>query len=244
MIEGIEALCGWMEIHQCPFWKIFYSTKGSQFLAANDTTNDIGQAIVRLRSAFDKFSEGRYIIVCREELESNKQKGLAETIFIHTKQGNSSPNAVQHIAPAISEDHIEKRVTEALDKFKTELRIKDLERERDELKQELKEIQPTLLQNRFAAILPELKPYIGGIMEKIGVAKQSTSLAVSGIDPEIENAPSETSDDQTRLQNALELWSEADPDGFINLIEKLAHFAHEKPEQYNSYIPMIDNFLR
>lgn len=248
MIRGIDNLVAWMHQHGNCFWKIHLGGSRTNnerlpLILAYSGENDIDESVAGLKTAFAGFEDSRYWINCYSNPEF-KGSVSAATIFMH---GELKSEQVQ--TPAVirgmTEKEVEEKVNAKLDSYKKEVKIDQLEERNKELEQEIKDIQPTLLESR----LDQSWPYIQYYLDKAFPEVPKTAIAVSGHDPTVESngqqiEPLNESDQALaeRIANNIKKWNQADP-GFITIMERLATFANQDPTNYQQTMVLLNKVL-
>lgn len=246
MIQGKKNLLEWMKFHGYPYWKLCTDSSKVKVLAENDETADIETSISKLDNVLNLIAEGRYFISCKKT--ESMTKGLHETFFAHTASNISpSSNISGAGSPLTAEgigDLVKRQVKEGIEKYKAEREVDDLKKQVEEYKKLLKEKEEGSLEKGLSKFIGTLQPYTPAILEHFGIKqaaqKTATTIAVSGTEEQTTQATEEQINElQTRLENGLKTWSDADPEFYIEMIEKIAAGAKENPDQYKMYRGML-----
>ena len=219
-ITGIERLINWFYDTNAIYWKAFDNDRSGdarKAVASNFDVKDSNRddAVRKLKSFLELYSTngGRFYIWAVDKV--NNTKGGYYTWF----ELPAMDNTMHGIGNAqISPESIEKRITESLEKYKSEERIKTLEKE---LKETKRLVDNSALNRVAENIEPYIPHIISGMFPKanipasVGTAKSNTS---------IEN-PEES------MRNSLTVLADKTEDLPI-LLEKLAQLAKEDPEKF------------
>jgi len=227
-MNGIDDVIRWIDLNGIEFWKVSKS-RGDKNDKVFETEKDETMAAKKARfQDVMRLYPGNYFIVSgRKSL--TQTTGLFEYEFVN---GNIQPAGVGNMQPAVSGDFVPKSeisglVNAEIEKYKTEIRLQQLEAHNKELQKELDENggaigrmikrgEPVLnmLIDRFIPKQPQVQ--LGGLEYQ-----PETSNSSNSSNEETVNASDE---ENQRIQTALEQWSAADGD-FIEVLEFIANFA-------------------
>jgi len=222
-MNGIEDVIRWIDLNGIEFWKVSKS-RGDKNDKVFETEKDetMADKKARFRDVMRLYPGNYFIVSGRKSL--TQTTGQFEYEFMN---GNSAPAAVGGMVPQVSGDFVPKSeinglVNAEIEKFKTEMRLQQLEAENKELKKELDENGGAV-----GRIIKRAEPVLGLLIDRFMPQRPSVQLA--GIERETPNTEHETieeaSDEENeRIQAALEKWSEADND-FIEVLEFISNFA-------------------
>jgi hypothetical protein len=231
MILGADNLINWYKLNDAPYWSIRASKEKSRancIVKSRDIEQySIKQGEEDLTKALSLLAHGtRYFIECKESLSSSSS--IRETAFDlldnHQAQTVSpSIGAVNHV----SHDTLQNEIAKALEAYKEQQRIAELEKELKLLRAENKTLQQSPFEQRVTNVLSIIEPSIKKYMS--GNNSQTPPVASIG---------STGNQDQERLEIALEKWSNADAD-FVAVIEKIAALAVHDKSKYNMAKSML-----
>lgn len=180
---------------------------------------------------------GKYLIIAKKF--HGQGKGQYETIFQLTNQDLETymPHRM-HGLPDEDDDTsvgspiIEKRIEEALEKYKLEQSVEQLTAQVNELSGHSK---VTVAEQRMDKFLDALTPHIGTLLQAF-IPGMQQNVAVTGTD--IPTAADPAENQQERFNKACQTLGAATPD-FIGTMEKLAALAEKDPEQYKLALTML-----
>lgn len=227
-MNSIEDILRWLEINGLEFFKISKS-RGDKNNKIYETSSEDNPAerIRKFRDAMKFAPSGYFYIIARRN--ETATTGLFENEFMN---GQAASPAVGGVTPGVSGDFVPKSeisgmVQAEIEKYKTEVRLQQLEAENKELKKELDENGGAI-----GRMIKRAEPVLGMLIDRFVPARPSVQLAgiehETEFEPETRNSEPETelaSDEENhRIQLALEKWNAADPD-FIQVLEFIADFA-------------------
>lgn len=225
-MNGIEDVIRWIDLNGIEFWKVSKS-RGDKNDKVFETEKDetMADKKARFRDVM-RLYPGNYFVVSGKK-SVTQTTGQFEYEFMN---GQAASPAVGGLTPGVSGDFVPKSeinglVNAEIEKFKTELKLQQLEAENKELKKELDENGGAI-----GRMIKRAEPVLGMLIDRFVPTRPQVQLA--GIEytnqPETRNDVSETveaSDEENhRIQIALEKWNAADPD-FIQVLEFIADFA-------------------
>lgn len=247
-LEGKESLMAWFDAHNesatepKPYWYIFEDkkqsgNKGICWLKGSENTNlSFRDSRKSLKDATENImSSGTdyYIVLKREPGDGVQQ---AVTMYTHPRDRNlngiSGINSTTDIDTKISEAIVRERQNWERERQLSELtnRISTLEKEKKELEAEA---TPEWM-NKLGTIISGFADNPAMINGLLGSTTKPN--ATMGTVPK--QTQVQESDEQIRLETALEKLSKADPN-FLTLLENVAKIAAEEPAKYAMYKPMI-----
>jgi hypothetical protein len=239
-LRGKEALLSWYDANTedttepKSYWAIYSdekqaATKGNHWLKSSDESNlSYSKARVALERVIDKMmvSDARYYIVLRTS--PNEATKQAQTEYVHPYDTNI---AISGISEPMD---IEARIAEGIAKYEEKKEKEALLKRIDELEKANKNLEKEATpewMNKIGTIVSgfiENPAIVNGLM---GTTKPNQTMkAVGNVQSSKSNVQSETQE-QSRLENALEKLSNADPD-FLEGLEKLAQMAEQMPANY------------
>lgn len=247
MIKGAENLVRWFKSNDCPHWKILTEKengKGGNFIASSPDNPllSIEVASEKLKNALDFLHSGRYIIVCKPEI--NTTKALAQTTYDHTGTNETSvigavTNAnYQATTGMISKDEAVQMIADALEKQKRENELQELKNRIKELETANKELEHDST-SAIAGIAKRFEPFIEPIMGSLFPQPQNqimTKIAAVGY----QSTPNEADRDLSqKLKTTLEKWQDLDQENFIDVIVKITETAQNDKPTYEMYRKML-----
>lgn len=187
MIEGKQSVLDWFNSHDANYWTIFNSDKsdsGNFFAKYSNEQEDAGKsdAYNELSRALSFLSRGKFKIVCTLSPKM-AARGKQETMFEITTTANNMPAPIPTLGGIpdgyISKSEIGSIVSDELNKYKTEVRLKEMEAQIKELEKQNKDLEDAATEP-MTVIMGHLQPYLGAIISSImpGVQKM-----VAGIPP-------------------------------------------------------------
>lgn len=225
-MNGIEDVIRWIDLNGIEFWKVSKS-RGDKNDKVFETEKDetMADKKARFRDVMRLYPGNYFVVSGKKSL--TQTTGQFEYEFMN---GQTASPAVGGLTPGVSGDFVPKSeinglVNAEIEKFKTELKLQQLEAENKELKKELDENGGAI-----GRMIKRAEPVLGMLIDRFVPARPQVQLA--GIEytnqPETRNDVSETveaSDEENhRIQIALEKWNAADAD-FIQVLEFIADFA-------------------
>ena len=234
MIGNVEDVIKWLDLIGHKYFVVQSKDSDNSRIFEADESRTHEDNIAIFRRVMDVSSANRYIIKAGISKDSKRGNFLEE--FKNTPNfqdaGNAQlPTAIQ----GIGEIEVNKRITDALDRYKTEVRLTELEKQNKEYEKELNRRQSVGEQ-----FIERLTPYIGHVMPVI-MAKffpQPGTVALAGLERESETTNNNMNTNETtpveeitlteeqtdRAERALQKWASADPE-FLEYIEAFAEFA-------------------
>lgn len=227
-MNSIEDILRWLEINGLEFFKVSKS-RGDKNDKVYETSSEDNPAerIRKFRDAMKFAPSGYFYITARRSQTATT--GLFENEFMN---GQAASPAVGGVAPAVSGDFVPKSeisgmVQAEMEKYKQEIRMKELEEENRELKQQVNSAM-TGIGNALNKIMPVIADRIfpqRPAVQVAGIERSEQPTQQNEIDEIIDTEVVEaTNEENERIQNALMKWSEADAD-FIQVLEFIADFA-------------------
>lgn len=228
-LYGWESLRKFIEKCNQPYFKI----------VANDSEAKAGSA---LAWNYDKENQ-TYLDVLRdveEYLQTIRYKGGDFIIWLCSKPranmpefrslveipGEHVPGSIGIGSPYNAQDvqaQINAAVSGAIEKMTQELRIKELEKERDMLKEQIKANEPGVLERIATRIEPFIEPVMAGIFKQ-------KAASVAGPEKEVKEI---TDDEQRRAEAALQKFYQQEPDA-TQVLEKIVKLQQENPDMYKT----------
>lgn len=247
LINTPQDLEKWFEFHQKtkgdgkPYWLIYTNRneaangKGKCWLKApeednyssHNAKNDLIDAIALLPHGT------RVLIRLRDKPEAKEASIQAETEYIHMDVAKAGSN-IGGMGRGLTQEDIDRAVEKALAEAKKEqayeAKLKLLEEKIEEAK--ATNWERILDHPTVKLAVPHVISGINNLfnpMKPETITAAVTASAVSG---------TQETDEQTRMENALVKLATADPN-CLELLEKVADIAANKPANYNQYKPLI-----
>lgn len=240
MIEGRKNILAWFENTGFPYWFIYpgKATDGGNWTAksSDSETATPGTALMELERTLHLLAGGAFTLV-----SCNVPKAVPKGMYkveIRLSALEGQQQAPQAIAPTISgipEDQVEKRIQAAVDAAMTRVKLETLEAENKELKKEIAAVDAANPWNRIGTILADIAPavlpsIIGGQPAPLAqVAGLHASEAPAAMEGETDYTP----EAQKKLENIIAIFSEIDPEGWLDKLEVLAMKLKQKPSLLN-----------
>jgi hypothetical protein len=255
MIKGKEKLLEHFKASEMPHWYIYLSkdTKSGSYFGKAKDIEGLGMidSEEQLRLTLSRMTPGtRYYVVFKNKPDSSR--GYIETTFENDSETVEIKNAIH--GNNYSHEDIEsitsKKVSEAIAIYQKQQEHEQLKKELEETKKELRRNKPGVIESRIAGFMDQYPQIMHGLFGMLSNAMpQPATTRIAGFENQnttMKNnvSPNEVSEDngQERLEKALTVWQQADPEGFLTVIEKLSHIASTKKEAYNSYKPLLLSF--
>jgi len=247
-MNGIDEAIRWIEINGIQHWKVSKS-RGDKNDKAFETSDEdqLSARILQFRETM-KLYPGNYFYITGKK-NKTQTTGLYEYEFIN---GNSTGAAMgsttqQPQVMGISDADVQKRIDEALEKAEVKRKIAELEKENKELRSENQTAATSL-----GKAITDYAPMIMGIISgkkipqtvSLGTIQQQPQMQAVEFETIVENESQEVDEELTaRVQNAIIIWSGADPE-FIDTLEFIADFAANDGEVMGMKYAGIKNFLK
>ena len=221
MIIGSDKLIEWVKANSAPYWRIMGGEKGPVIIQSDMKEGlTVDDSIPRLDQALKMIGTGTYTVDNWQT--GQNQNSRYKTRFVMNQNDNiSAIGAIQNQ----SIPDVQSEITKALNDYKRELELERLKSENTELKSEVDGVT--------FRILKRIEPYMGGIIEGV-FPDIKPAKAIAGTNTN-NNSNTDTvqatQEEQNRLDNALENWSEQDSD-LITLVEEIAKLAKTDPAKY------------
>lgn len=226
-MNGIEDVIRWIDLNGIEFWKVSKS-RGDKNDKVFETEKD--EAMAEKKARFKdvlKLYPGNYFIV-QGRKSYTQTTGNFEYEFMN---GQNASAAVGGVSPAVGGDYVPKSeisgmVAAEIEKYKTEIRLQQLESENKELKKELDENGGAI-----GRMIKRGEPVLNMLIDRF--VPQRPSVQLAGLEREnnnneLQNEETEiieaSNEENERIQAALQQWSEADAD-FIEVLEFISNFA-------------------
>jgi|GEM_PF-6723894 hypothetical protein len=249
MITGTKDLLEWVDDSDCPFWKIFPYTGGTdKFIHSADDRDDLSKTVSleKLKKTLGYLSAGRYRVQCKPENKTSK--GFREVVYEHDGRALVAPIGEAHTmsmnSGMITKEEMKKEIADALATERMGQRLIAIEKENAELKKENKELSKDTLGASIGRIFEKIEPYI-----HTHLLKQAPTAMVAGVgyknDTDIMNykAPANPpiNDDEAleRLKNAIAAWNEKDPKNILAVIEKISDTLYDNTPLYELYVKQL-----
>lgn len=226
-MNTIEDIFRWLEINDLEHWKVSKSRgdKNDKVFETSDQEN-LAERKAKFKDVMKYAPSGYFYVVAKKSKTATT--GLFENEFMNG--GTASPASVGNVGNVDTNNYVPKSeinglVNAEIEKFKTELKLQQLEAENKELKKELDENGGAI-----GRMIKRGEPVLNMLIDRF-IPKQP-QVQLAGIEytnePETRNDEPETveaSDEENhRIQIALEKWNAADAD-FIQVLEFIADFA-------------------
>jgi hypothetical protein len=248
MIKGSDNLLKWFKSNDCPHWKILTEKengKGGNFIASSPDNPllSIEVSSEKLKNALEFLHSGRYVIVCKPEI--NTTKSLAQTTYDHT--GTNETSVVGAVTNAnyqansglISKEEAVQMIADALEKQKRELELQELKNKIKELETANKELEHDST-SAISGIVRRFEPFIEPVINSLFPQQNqvmSTKIAAVGYQNQKNNeADLELSN---KLKMTLEKWQDLDQENFIDVIVKITETAQTDKATYEMYRKML-----
>ena len=223
-MNGIEDVIRWIDLNGIEFWKVSKSRgdKNDKVFEA-DKDETMSEKKARFRDVMRLYPGNYFVVSGKKSL--TQTTGQFEYEFMNG--GTSAPASVGSLGNVDTSNYIPKSeisglVNAEIEKFKTEMRLQQLESENKELKKELDENGGAI-----GRMIKRAEPVLSMLIDRFIPARPAVQLA--GVEYEHSNTSNneevEASEDENeRIQAALEKWNAADPE-FIQVLEFIANFA-------------------
>jgi hypothetical protein len=254
MVRGSQDILSWFESSNMPYWRI-YAHKGIVsgnviMQSDNKEGQSHGDALADLRQKLRVLNRGTFTLAAFPNPDRLPTKGYWFT-DIEITQGDAQPAAVVGIGvPAgMSETDVQKRIDDALTKYKTEQELADLKKKTVELEKAKKELEKSV-NEPWNKVIGALAPHADKIIA--GIFPQTAQVAgMPAPDPEPDDnielteveviEPEETAltvDQQSVLSDFVTTLAANDAD-WIDTLKRLTKAINDKP----SMISMVKNFI-
>ena len=258
MITGSENLIEWLNLNKTPYWTIYNASAAkstdSKVMQTPQTNNYELSDSIDLFRQFCKVvgNQGRYYIVAKQDNDlTQTKKGVYQDYFEIQggAQAHVASTQVAHTAPSLSDDQIQNLINN-----KVAERLEAIERERElkELRQKVKDLEPSLLESRIGSLITTVQPFLPAIMAKMGFAPasmpaignttqihsstQTLDTMPQEQNPELEKDITQLTDDQEKLEWAVGVLLHYSD---VNMLVKLADAVRKKP----SLVQTVNAFL-
>lgn len=259
MIIGSENVIEWLKLNNTPYWTV-YNTGTGRNVDSKVIQTPMDKNNYEMSSSIDLFSRwcklagsnGRYYIVAKQDnSEANTKKGVFQDYIEIQAAPVEQAVAGTNYAPSISMDEIEaqisKRVSESLQRIETERELK-------ELRQKVKELEPSMLESRIGSLITMVQPFMPAIMAKMGLAPtgapsigttqihtstqtpETMTLEANETDAELDRDITTLIEDQEKLEWAVGILLHYSD---VNMLVKLADAVRKKP----SLVQTVNAFL-
>lgn len=260
MIKGIDNIISWLEGADFPYWKIYpyNSGKNNYLFTAGDVDNmSMDGSLEKFRKALSLLETGRFTIVAKPKPEA--AKSYSETTYEHEKTG-TNPTVLPQVAQVsgISENDVQRRIDEAVEKTLTRIRLENLEKENNELRKQVREASK---EDPISGIFRRLDPYLDPIMQHVfpqnNTPLPTTQVSVSGFSGNSQSntthnkidmasnsqkfqfvPPSNEEEASQRATTVTQAWAERDED-FLHVVEKIFHTLENDPAKYKMFSQML-----
>lgn len=262
MIKGKDNLLKWVRSNDSAYWKVFPygSGKNNYIFTSSDEPNlSLDQSIQKLSECLELLESGRYTVACKQT--PTQSKALSEIAYEHNNgvaTTTNQPETSHHQVSGISQS-FEERLQSELNKFRQELKVQEMQKEIDRLKQELSEAKGSNLEATFNRVLNRVDPYLDPVLDHFfPQAEKTAKVAAIGFSSQTnENQKTETmpttnqkysapqakakdsEEASQRCRIAMQSWMDADEDFFLYVVEKIAHTAVNDPNTYQMYRSML-----
>ncbi len=231
-MNGIEDVIRWIDLNGIEFWKVSKSRgdKNDKVFEA-DKDETMSEKKARFRDVMRLYPGNYFVVSGKKSL--TQTTGQFEYEFMNG--GASAPASVGSVANVDTSNYIPKSeisglVNAEIEKFKTEMRLLQLEAENKELKKELDENGGAI-----GRMIKRGEPVLNMLIDRFIPARPQVQLAGieytpshqvdgPGITSQTEQTEQASDEENQRIQTALEKWSEADGE-FIEVLEFIANFA-------------------
>lgn len=253
MIANVKDVEEWLRINMLEWWEIRTHDQDNRLVYVTESSDPLETRFSKFRDNMRLSKGGRYIIYASDK-ENGSKKGRYREEFANlgTEQGNTP--AVTGLG-TIPDGYISKREFEALkNELLQDIKMQKLEDELKELKARNKELEDPK-EELIRQIAPYAMPIIQGFATKFfpAVAGLPAQIEVQDAKEQPNNQHQKmieekifveseemTEDETTRLNAALEKWSNADPD-FLMCLEIIANMA-ETGEKIDAGLIQIGYF--
>lgn len=228
MVIGAGKVVEWLEKNECTYWRIRSAEKGYVIYKSLDTDNlTVSDSANRLNECLSLMAAGTFFIEAW-------YSGLATNNYFKTRftldsSGNiGSLNQNQYQQPAID---VDAKIRDAIEQYKNSIELERLRTENNELRGQV--------DTATFRILNRIEPYVGDILGSFFPKQHPVQIAGAKNKHNTEQEMA-TPQEQERLENAIETWSQTDGD-FATLVEKIASLAKSDPATYNMAKNMLMN---
>lgn len=231
-LQGIDQLINWYANTRAIYWRAYDSdTSSKRLVGSNIDKEESSQddAIRSIRAFVSLYSQnGLRVYFWAIDSKGNKNGGYYTWVEIPALQASAPVAGIGAIPSGyVKEDEIQSKVKEALDSFKTELRIKELEAQ-------IKDMQTngTGLEGPLDRIAGTLEPYMPMIIKGVfGIENKPSAV---GTAPE-SNSQQSASSVEDQMRRDLETLA----DKVTNLPDLLTKLAAKSKEDLETAIQFL-----
>ena len=240
MLRGNDNVIAWFESTKMPYWWIFQKNQDDKgvYIFRSDESEEAtaGDALNELKRKLPMLSRGSFSIVASPKSKREPRGGAKVDFEIDF---NSNTSQVQQ--PAINgptDIDIEQRINDALNKYKTEEKLKALEKENAELKKENRELERSTNEpwNKIAGVLSPHLPQILGIKD---VAAPQVAGVHGAAETVEENATVELTEKQQEIVSSFLSALAAHDTDWENTLVRITNKISTTP----SVVTMIKTFI-
>ena len=244
MIGNVENVIKWLQVNDLNYWRVKVKEGDNATVFETTEGKTFDDNVSNFRRVMDLSQGNRYFITANSLKAQSKGNYFEEFKNLETQTSAIGSNQQSQMSIGVAPEEVDRRVSDAVERAMDKLEMKRIKEENAELQKIVREAD-----NTMSRIMKKVEPYIGTVVGSL-VGKfipQAPQLGIAGIDEveqehETQNAKPETGNDQqTRLQNALERWSKADPD-FIDIIETVANMAATGNPMYQTAKGLLKTF--
>jgi hypothetical protein len=245
MIEGRQNVLAWFENTGFTYWLIYpgKNTDGGNWTAKSGESESQtpGDSLRELQRTMQLLSGGSFTIVA-SQVPKNVAKGAYKVEFrISVFDSQPQPAAQAPAVAGIGADEIQQRIADGIAKAMTEHRLKLLEAENAALKKELAEHDTNDPWHRVGTIVadygPQLIPLLTGTatqpMAKVAGLQAQPAQVIQTTEPTTDENNEVDPAAQEKLERVISIFSEIDPEGWLDKLEQLALKLQAKPSLLN-----------
>lgn len=235
-IFGADALRRYIEKCNMPYFKIIMSEteagRGSALASNYDKEN---QTVADVRRDVDEYLDtirhrgGDFIIWLAGKPKASlpEYRSLVEIPPEHLSGISGIGNPYSVGAPQNIEEMISKGIAQGMERFTMEQKIRELEKERDDYKQQLKDNEPGVLERIATRVEPFIEPVIGAIFQQKKTVAIGSGKRKEGNDEALDE------EEQKRAEQALNKLYELEPDATL-ILEGIVKLAVENIELFKT----------
>jgi len=236
MINNVTNVSDWLRLNELKSWEV--RTKDGDnavvFRTSKDATDETNMSNFMRNMELSR--GGRYVIyACGDDLGSTKKGRFREEFEnldnVHSQIGNAP------IMGTIPDGYISRdEVNSILEKERLNLKLERIKTEVEDLREENRRLNEPI-KKFMANISPIIAPVVSGLLGKITPSTAQIGTVGGKFNDDFHDDEI-TNEDDMRLRNALEAWSNSDSD-FILLIEKISNMASSSNPFYGQAKEML-----
>lgn len=219
-MNTIEDIFRWLEINELEHWKVAKSRgdKNDKVFETSDQEN-LAERKAKFKDVMKYAPSGYFYIIAKKSKTATT--GLFENEFMNGATSSASVGNVANVDTSnfVPKSEINGIVNTEIEKYKSELKLQQLEAENKELKKELDENGGAI-----GRMIKRGEPVLNMLIDRFIPKHPPVQLAGLDYTPESEETEPASAEENERIQIALEKWNAADPE-FIEVLEFIANFA-------------------